>query len=106
MFETKDLDLSHVTTLHLTLVESGAFYVDKLYGDEKTLSKVMELLKRTEAKDLEEKNAAEKMPDKEAPHIPDYSRCIGSGDRYDKKALEILAESYNTFNYEKYLKHI
>lgn len=35
-----------------------------------------------------------------------YSRCIGSGDRYDKKDLEILAESYKTFDYEKFLKHI
>lgn len=175
MFEIKDLDLSHVTTLHLTLVESGAFYVDKLYGDEKTLSKVAELLKGNVAKEPGEKSPEESEPCRKEPIAPDYSssplknylahpedvnrtlawlhlhidfqtetsmklqplralivhkvfsstvpqnvfeaefgkvaqsvysRCIGSGDRYDKKDLEILAESYKTFDYEKFLKHI
>lgn len=175
MFEIKDLDLSNVTTLHLTLVESGSFYVDKLYADEKVLSKVLELLKRSvEAKDSEEKSKVGTEPDRENPTAIDYSksplknylahpedvnrtltwlhlhtdfqtepsmklqalralivnnvfsstvpqnvyeaefgkvaqsvysRCIGTGERYESKGLEILAESYKSFDYEKYLKH-
>lgn len=73
MFEIKDLDLSHVTTLHLTLVESGAFYVDKLYGDEKTLSKVAELLKGNVAKEPEVKCPEESETCRKEPIAPDYS---------------------------------
>lgn len=175
MFEIKDLDLSHVTTLNLTLVESGAFYVDKLYADEKSLSELKKLLNEKSPKAPEEKNPEEKEPCKEMPAATDYSksplknylahpedcnrtlawlhlhsdyqtdttmklqplralivnkvfstpvpqnvyeaefgkvtqsvysRCIGSGVRYNKVGLEILVESYKTFDYEKFLKHI
>lgn len=172
MFEIKDLDLSHVTTLHLTLVESGSLYVDKLYGDEKSLGKLMELLKKTDGSrvvEKDEKSEGEKprgvdyskSPLKNYLAHPEdvnrtltwlhlhidyqidpmmklqplralienkvftspipreiyerefgpisqsgYSRCINSSDRYNAEGLKILAESYMTFDYEKFIMHI